>query len=276
MSRLASFLLSYFPGTVKDLPIVSPIASSLKNAWVAGAFAMPDLISAFASDPFLGAKLLGVANSVFFNTNHQPVYTIEAALDRVGADYASDLLRTATVSADAEKLNELWVHSIMVAHVARELAQHVKGADIDADAVFLFALIHDIGYFVEIHYDMERLSTISEGVHRGESTAHYETHISLGESLARFWSIPNQAKDVIRWHHEPDGCPSSDSKRVASLIYVAEAIATAATTAIPMDVASLQRSAESIGLALSVVDSVANVARKTATRWSDAYTNPQR
>lgn len=223
VTRCTAFLLNYHPGTVKDLPVISPLARHLLDSHPDRQFTEDQLIQAFETDPFLSAKLFGVANSIFFNLDHHTVYTVREALARVGLDYATNLLCEApyfSIECDVEAIHAYWSHCVEVAHTARALAIRASHVTLDAETVFLVALIHDIGYLLEMHYD----PTLSEAVvdQLRDAEPDTESHTRRGESLAVHWSLPDCARHAIRWHHVPAVCPSRDGQLIAMLIWLAE------------------------------------------------------
>jgi HD-like signal output (HDOD) protein len=198
-----SFLLDFYPGVVKDLPVV-----------------------AFGSDIFLAAKVVGVANSVFFNMTHTPCTSITAALERVGSSYALALLRNAKCVTDAQQLihfEAFWLHSAATAAFAERVTSEVRAPQVGPDAMYWIALVHDIGMLVEMEYDRGQLATVV-GVLPGEATNHAR-HCSLGHGLGVHWSFPSNAKDVIRWHHSPQEELEPPVQFALAVLRVAHAIA---------------------------------------------------
>jgi HD-like signal output (HDOD) protein len=80
-NKYATFLIRYLPGTGRDLPIVSPRARGLRGRSQAAPLADAELAEAYSTDPFLAAKLCGVANSIFFNLDHAQLTSISGALN---------------------------------------------------------------------------------------------------------------------------------------------------------------------------------------------------
>lgn len=270
-NKFTSFLLSYHPGVVKDLPVISPFAKSLLGENSERRHSKEELIRAFETDPYLSAKLLGVANSIFFNLNHCAVYTIRDALDRVGTDYATNLLHEAPYfsnECDYDKIQEFWTHCIVVAHTAKELSTHAVNTTLDVNTVFHVALIHDIGYLLEIYYDPTRLTFVANHLQCGEQNKESQSHVTLGESLANFWSVPDCARQAIRWHHTPGGCPSQDGRTLSAFIYLAETLVTCYLAARTVDVASC---ADALTVA-GIDEKQLKIVEETLKNLSDTWT----
>lgn len=269
-NRFTSFLLAYHPGTVRDLPVLSPYARALLNADARRICSENEIVKAFETDPFLSAKLFGVANSIFFNLEHRTVYTVRDAIDRVGLDYAINLVHEAPYFAtecDLDHLTEFWAHCIGVAHCAKSLSKR-SSIPLDSDNVFLVALIHDIGYLLEIHYDPSRLSLVVKQIREKEDHSSSQSHAILGESLADFWSLPESAKDVMRWHHTPDKCQSENGRILANLIYLSEELARSHIAAQKIDIAVCTNHLSIAGLTVAQLHAVGAELKESWDSWT--------
>lgn len=272
-NKFTTFLLSYHPGTVKDLPVVSPYAIRLLSEEAGREPDKDELVRAFETDPFLSAKVCGVANSMFFNQHDHTIFDVGKAIDRVGLEYATKLLRQAPCfppSCDLKQLEALWVHSIAVASAARALGEYVRSSYLDMDmrALYLMALIHDIGYFVEIHYDVTRLSSIAGSLPDEEIGSDPQSHVVLGEALAHFWTLPAAARDAIRWHHSPNGCQSQKGQFVAAVIKAAETIVVCWQTKRSLDLQSCEEAMAITGLTDSHMKTVVATMDKLQDGWT--------
>lgn len=268
-NQFTTFLLSYYPGVVHDLPVVSPLARKLVRENRARRYSDEELLRVFESDIFLSAKLLSVANSIFFNLDHRNIHTVREAMQRVGSDYANSLLRNAAYfsdDCDLEKIAELWRHCMAVAYAAKTLSPYAANVKLDADAVYLVALIHDIGYLLEIDYDLTRLESVIKHLRCGENES--ELHLRLGESLATFWSLPEWAKLAIRWHHMPDGCQSAEGRSLAALIYLAETVVTSCLSSLTIDLPSCAETLAAAGITQQNLIAVQGKLQNSRQRWT--------
>lgn len=73
--------------------------------------------------------------------------------------------------------------------------------------MFTVGLIHDIGHLLALQDNIGRPHSIAKTVNSGEHTAETMSHITLGESLARAWALPECIIQALRWHH-PEQCPT--------------------------------------------------------------------
>ena len=153
-----------------------------------------------------------------------------------------------------------------VAHAAKVLCPYATNTNLDADAVHLVALIHDIGYLLEINYDLTRLDSVACNLRSGEANA--ESHIRLGESLANFWSLPDWAKQAIRWHHSPNACRSAEGRVLAALIYLAETLVTCCLSDQKVDLACCAEALRTTGIDQERFTAIQNNLRNSRQQWS--------
>ncbi len=220
------FLLSYYPGIVQDLPVISPVARQAAVAARCRRLGEDEIIAAFKSDIFLAAKLVSVANSVFFNMTHESCYTIEEAMLRVGQDYAAALLKKSESITDAvllQDMEQLWIHSALAAELAQDLSLTAKAYPLPPGSTYWVALVHDIGMLVEMGYDWRRTTPLMALLPTQEAID--SAHCELGHALAEYWDLPKSVKEVIRSHHSSEPCSAEEARPVVGVIRLAHALA---------------------------------------------------
>lgn len=234
----AAYLLSYLPGAVSHLPIISPVALRLSESSVYHRSSTDELVTAAATDPFLSARLIGLANSVAYNTDHNVVRTVSDAIDRIGPERANRVLteapRLVLGPTDRNKMHGFWMRCVAVAHAARGLAGSATQTAIDVDAMYWMGLIHDIGHLLEIHYFRKRLGQVIDRILIPGNSMHSLAHAETGSTLAHCWSLPACAAQAIRWHHAPTDCPEGEGKIAAAIIFVADKIVNSAMFRSPL------------------------------------------
>lgn len=102
---------------------------------------------------------------------------------------------------------QLWSHSVGCAVVARILAKHVPGVDMD-DA-FFGGVFHDVGKLLfydvipdeysEIKASFKGLSLVQE-----ENFLMGTAHEEIGLASASSWELPDEVKATVGWHHRPE------------------------------------------------------------------------
>ncbi|MBS0422604.1 MAG: HDOD domain-containing protein [Proteobacteria bacterium] len=226
-SKYQSFLIQYHAGVARDLPIISPFARELWRLPRTRTPSIEALTRAFQTDPFLAAKLTGASNSVFFAHDHFIVLTVPEAIRRVGVRYAMNLISEAPPlppSLDPGEVAVLWAHCMAVADAAKLMAANLPSAPFAPEVAHLVAIIHDIGYLLQISYSPNTWDDILARLEREESHTDNAPHQLQGEELAKFWSLPLAAVEAIKSHHEPNRCSDPHARWLSGIIAISEVL----------------------------------------------------
>jgi putative nucleotidyltransferase with HDIG domain len=169
-----------------------------------------DFVDVIESDEALSARVIKIANSVFFDRG-QKSSSIDEAVVVIGLNELRNLLN-ANALADIFKTSnparaQLWAHDIAVALSARQLAQRFLPRN--ADSAFLAGLMHDIGKLLLIQRCPEEYSKILAKVEQEDSdfiSAEAEIfpfdHCEVGQLIAEKWSFSEELTKVISLHHQ--------------------------------------------------------------------------
>jgi putative nucleotidyltransferase with HDIG domain len=196
-------------------------------------FSFKDAATLVEREPVVTARALRLANSAAFAAGTKPL-NLGEALARLGVKTLKSLLVEAAaqkvfVSRDpkiAEAVRGLWVHSVAVATLARDLAAIVGGTD--SDGAYLAGLLHDVGKPVTaaILLDAERQVTelrggrwITSGEWLGIMT---HVHRKVGLELAQRWGLPGEVAACIRDCSEYN---NSDRSSLVNPVCLANALA---------------------------------------------------
>lgn len=218
------------------LPVIAQRLLALDLDTHAGERALLELIE---QDPFISAKVVGLANTPLF-VMPQKVNCVRDATMLLGLTRVKSVaLGIAMMSSMGKKalgrldLNKLWLHSLAVAlgmrEIARAMPKNVRPHD---EAIFLVGLLYDIGYVVLAHLDPLH----SDALHMRLATDHsrdvtgFEVdtvemgHQELGAELARHWDLPDDIVAVIRHHHDPAGAGAKVGQPMICMLRLAEKI----------------------------------------------------
>lgn len=163
------------------------------------------------SDPATSAKLLRLVNSPYFGIPGG-VADVARAIPFVGFNTLYQLVLSISV-LDTLKgkdgvvdVRAMWMHSLIVAAGARELATELRFSD--PGVCFTAGLLHDMGKIALAKVDPENLAAAfesmkTEGIslHEAEKRHGLAAHDRIGSRLARQWRFPATLATPIEQHH---------------------------------------------------------------------------
>ena len=169
-----------------------------------------DFVSVIEGDEVLGARVIRVANSVYFFRGTQ-ANDIERAVANIGLDelrclISATMLRS-LLQGKYSAREQVWANSVATAIACKILSRRI---DIDYGAAFLCGLLHDVGKLIMIRRNPELYQTVINqvGAEQKESIEVEErlfelNHIEVGKWVGETWSFPEAAVLAIGGHHEP-------------------------------------------------------------------------
>jgi putative nucleotidyltransferase with HDIG domain len=178
-------------------------------------------------DPVLAARLLKIANSVVYRRSG-PSRTLRDTVQRLGLNALRDLVLAEAINMRvfrtgggyADSMEELRLHSMITAHLARLVCQTTA---IDGEYAFLCGLLHDIGFAAILL----ALGSVPRGRRPPDLEMLWpvasETHASVGATVARLWNLPPDVALVIERHGRVrmDGRPHP----LVAVVQIAEELA---------------------------------------------------
>lgn len=197
---------------------------------------LSEIAKAISSDVSLTTDLLRLVNSVTFALA-SPCISIADAVKLVGTRGIKNMILSVSSvqqlsGLGGESRKTLWVHANRVAFYAYNLARNFCASDRDlVDDAYICGLLHDMGKlvftmarpdFLDGIKDICRQRNVSADVF--EKLLAGVNHAEIGALIAEKWNFPTIIISVIRHHHEPDLAPSS-TKKLTSLVYLADMIA---------------------------------------------------
>lgn len=187
-----------------------------------------------AQDPLISAKIIGLANSPLIGASRK-INTVKDAslllgLKRVHS-VATGLAIMSKMNQSVGRLNShaLWEHNMGIAFamlaIARAMPAKMRPHE---DLIFLAGLLHDVGYSVLAHLDVERSDELQTRMitEPGRLSLSIErevvevTHDELGAELVRHWNLPEEIVAAIRFHHDVQ--QSDPAQPLARIINLSE------------------------------------------------------
>lgn len=187
-----------------------------------------------AQDPLISARIIGLANSPLIAASRK-INTVKDASMLLGLkrvhSVATGLALMSKMNKSVGRLNiqALWEHNMGIAFamlaITRAMPAKMRPDD---DLTFLAGMLHDVGYSVLAHLDIEssdelqvRMLTETDRMELAIEREIVElTHDELGAELARHWSLPEEIVSAIRFHHEIQ--KSDPAQPLARIINLAE------------------------------------------------------
>lgn len=193
-----------------------------------------DFIEVLESDEALAARVLKIANSVYFDRG-KPSTTIEESVLVIGINELRCLL-------NATSLRELfpsrhsarpicWANDVATALIARSLAQRLQPSK--SELAFLAGLMHDVGKLLFIQRQPEEYQKVlqrveQEGIpfHEAEALRFPFDHTEVGQLIAERWNFGPELATVIRHHHQPwEKLPGTATTSLIHLVKAADIFA---------------------------------------------------
>lgn len=170
-----------------------------------------DFIEVIEADEGLSARVLKIANSVFYDRGGGSK-TISDAVQVIGTSELRGLLNASALTdlfPSKHKLRQyFWSHDIATALTAKVLARRLLPSQVDQ--ALLAGLMHDIGKLLMLQkhpaaYELVARKAIAHGVNTIEAEAEEYPfdHTEVGQLIAEKWLFSPDLIGAIRLHHQP-------------------------------------------------------------------------
>ncbi|MFN8388753.1 MAG: HDOD domain-containing protein [Bdellovibrionota bacterium] len=212
-----------------------------------------DFVKVIESDEIISARIVRVANSVYFFRG-TPANDIDKAVANIGLDELRCLLSASMLKSLLQGRHpareQIWANGVGTAICCRALSRFTNISEGEA---FLCGLLHDVGKLVMIRrggelYDrvIRKVGADGKTFIEAEEEIFELNHVEVGKWVGEVWSFPKPVIQAIEGHHEPW---TKDSARIgkgtsrAMLVKAADTIAHFLGIGHPPQVASLRRKA---------------------------------
>jgi len=213
------------------LPTIPLVALQLGELVHSRSVNVQQVVALMANDPATSAKLLKLVNSAYFAIPGG-VTDIARAIPFVGFNTLYQLVLSISVIETlgaGDTMRDLWVHSLAVASLARELSTEVRHSE--PEAAFTAGLLHDMGTIALAKLEPEkfaasRAAISAEQLSIADAEARFglTSHELVGCALARTWRFPATLAVPIERHHDVH-LPSVRARLTPSLRQVTEIVA---------------------------------------------------
>jgi HD-like signal output (HDOD) protein len=213
-----------------------------------------DFIEVIEADEALAARVLRIANSVFYDRGKTSA-SIEESVTVIGINELRCLLNANTLSdifpCRHPARTQLWANDIATALIAKQLSLRLLPSKVST--AFLAGLMHDLGKLLLLQRNTEEYVKIlnsveSKGVSFKESEGllYPFDHTEVGQLIAERWKFSDELIDAIRNHHQPwpQGQDKTGTVSLACLVKAADLMAHALGLGHPRGFARLQHNCE--------------------------------
>jgi putative nucleotidyltransferase with HDIG domain len=192
-----------------------------------------DFVEVIESDEGLAARIIKIANSVFFERGTQ-AKTIDQAVTVIGINELRSLLSATTLSeifpSNHPLRAQFWANDVAVGLIARRIAERSLPAK--KEVAFLAGLMHDVGKLLLIQRATEQYGKAvalveQEGrpFHEAEGELFAFDHTEVGQLIGERWNFTPDLIDVIRHHHEPIADATAGELTLPQVIQLADLLA---------------------------------------------------
>jgi len=170
-----------------------------------------DFVDVIQSDEALSARVIKIANSVYFERGKKSE-TIEECVQVIGVNELRNLLSATSLSEIFPTKHaaraQLWANDIATGLTAKILAERLPCRK--KDMAFLGGFMHDIGKLLLLQRAEEMYAQVLHRVSRSgcsfceaEQDVFVFNHCEVGQLIAEQWNFSDDLIDVIRNHHAP-------------------------------------------------------------------------
>ncbi|MCU0575425.1 MAG: HDOD domain-containing protein [Desulfobacterota bacterium] len=223
---------------IDDLPTLPSVALEVLSLAHQSDVTIQSIAESIHRDPPLAAKVLRMANSVFYRRGDRKVDTLHHAIIFLGLAEIINITTSLSVfsALKSRKTQEVsvresfWDHSVatglIARHIDKKLGMRTMGRE------FVAGLLHDIGKIIlDQYFHQEFMAAYNMSIEKDRPM--YETememcgtnHMEVGYFIAQKWNLPPYLADVVLWHHQPS---QASSREMAALISMANLLAKAA------------------------------------------------
>jgi len=195
-----------------------------------------DIGPVISNDAALSARLLKIANSVFYGFPSQ-IDTISRAITVIGTRELRELILATSVIRcfkglpnDLLTMEDFWRHSVCTALAARSLAAQ-RGEQL-VERFFVAGLLHDVGSLLIYRKVPElareallRAQYNNVPLFQAEQEVMGFDHAMVGAEILRKWKLPEHFQESTEFHHAPTRAQRFPSD--TALIHIADVISDA-------------------------------------------------
>jgi HD-like signal output (HDOD) protein len=220
-------------GSIDNLPSPPKFHESLNRLLARSDVSTDTLSREIETSPPIVAKLLRVANSVYYSSR-KSVTNVRDAVTFIGTDYVAGLVAAMEAFQGlgknaggnfSDEIEQLWSRAVRRSSIVKQIAERWPGLG-SPQQVHIASLLQDIGFAVRMCSDPERYARYTqlckEGVHASydaDGGVFGITHDDVGAALLEYWNLPPEIVHGVATHHRRAG-----GEALVQILQIAEAI----------------------------------------------------
>ena len=168
-----------------------------------------DFIEVIESDEGLSARVLKIANSVYFDRGKKST-TIEQSVVVIGINELRSLLNATTLSEIFPSRHpvrpQLWANDLGTAIISKSLSQRIAPSKVDL--AFLGGLMHDIGKLLLVQKTGDDYTRVIKRVELdgvdfcvAEEEVFPFNHTQVGRLIGERWNFSGELLSILGSHH---------------------------------------------------------------------------
>ncbi len=221
---------------IKKLPTLPLVLYKLDEAVQDPDSDITQVTGIIEDDPAIMARILKVANSVFYTTEKR-ITDLRTAVVVMGLRAVHNIALSTSVFSTfppgkGSQMDRaaFWKHSIYTAVATEVLSTHATSREASGyrrDELHLAGLMHDIGKIVLeqfFHSDFSRALELCRKeevpLHLAENRVLGADHAQVGAWLGGKWNLSQEVIEVVRWHHQPENA-AKEHRHLVGLCHLA-------------------------------------------------------
>jgi len=202
---------------IHKLPPMSNVVIKVMTLIQDPAVSIHDLATEISKDPAITASIIKLSNSAYYRAS-KPIRTVQESLMTLGIKTVKEII---LLTASKKILNKdlpgyqleadaMWLHSLVVAELSARISIQKK-TNIPKDLAFTSGLLHDIGKVILAQFFPSKILEIKQELKTSKlSFTEVERkyfgydHQEVGMKALETWNFPEELKEVVAYHHNPE------------------------------------------------------------------------
>lgn len=206
-------------GSIDTLPAPPQFHAKVHEVLDRDGSSINDIAAVIEKSPPIVAKLLRVANSVYYGSR-KTISSIHEAVFFIGTEYVVGLVAAieafhgfacASRPECVSIVEILWADAVERSSIAKRIAVQWPGCE-TPEAVYVASLLQDIGQAVLLCFDPDRFVAYQQACEAGdmknagaERAFFGNSHDAVGAALLEYWNFPPAIVGAVSKHHVRTG-----------------------------------------------------------------------